>query len=111
MKTTMIRKGYILVVLFSISIATLQSLEYRIFTKRDLSEITIINLLLQIGILFLAFSIPGLLLVRWYYKIKDRSRLSPSICSCDAVRGFTNRFIRVDDFGFLNNLYTVFDGL
>ncbi len=68
----MIKKGYVFVVLFSLSVSILQSFKYRVFIKRDLSEATMNNLILQIVILFLALLIPGLLLVRWYYKVKHK---------------------------------------
>ena len=68
----MIRKGYVFIVFFSLFVGLSQSLKYRIFTKRDLSEATLNNLILQIVLLFLVFLIPGLLLVRWYYKMKDK---------------------------------------
>lgn len=66
------RKGYILVVLFSLSVAILQSLKYRIFMRRDLSEATLTNLVLQVITLLLLLLIPGLLAVRWYYKKKNK---------------------------------------
>lgn len=68
----MIKKIYIFVVFFSLCVSILQSFKYRVFIKRDLSEGILNNLILQIVILFLALLIPGLLLVRWYYKIKRK---------------------------------------
>lgn len=66
------KAGYIYIILFSLFIAIAQSLKYRIFTKRDLSEEPINNLLLQAVVLFLLILIPGVLLVRWYYKQKGK---------------------------------------
>ena len=66
------RKGYVFVILFSLFIALGQSIKYRIFTKRDLDEAALNNLLIQVVILFLFFLIVGLVAVRWYYKIKDK---------------------------------------
>ena len=71
LKVHFMRKGYVLVKLFSLFIAVTQSLKYRFFTKRDLGEETINNLVIQIVVLFLLFLIPGVLAVRWYYKQKD----------------------------------------
>lgn len=66
------RKGYVLIVLFSLTIAVLQSLKYRLFTKRDLGEGTLNHLIIQIVILFLFLTVLGVLAVRWYYKLKDK---------------------------------------
>jgi Kef-type K+ transport system membrane component KefB len=68
----MIRKGYVFILLFSLFIAISQSLKYRLFIKRDLSEATTINLLLQIVVLFIVLFVPGYFLVRWYYKKKEK---------------------------------------
>lgn len=68
----MMKKGYVFVILFSIIIATLQSLKYRIFIKKDLSEATIKNLIIQSATLFSVLLVCGLLLARYYYKIKDK---------------------------------------
>ncbi len=65
------KKGYILVMLFSLIISLLESFKYRFYIKRDLSEATLINLIIQASMMFLILLIPGLLLVRWYYKLKN----------------------------------------
>ncbi len=64
------KKGYLFVVLFSLSIGVMQSLKYQLFTKRDLGEATLNNLIIQVVVLFLLVIIPGLLVARWYYKLK-----------------------------------------
>jgi hypothetical protein len=46
--------------------------KYRAYIKRDLTQVTYKYLFLQTTIGFLLFVIPGLLLVRWYYKMKDK---------------------------------------
>lgn len=66
------KKGYIIVIVFAFLIAILQSLKFRIFVKKDISEATLDNLILQVLFLFLILSIPGLLIVRWYYKLKAK---------------------------------------
>lgn len=68
----MIKKGYVFILLFSLSIAILQSLKYRLFIKRGLSEATTLNLVLQIVVLFIVLFVPGYFLVRWYYKKKEK---------------------------------------
>ena len=58
--------------LFSLGSAIARALQYRIFIKKDLNEVSLIHLIVQIVTLFLTFLIPGLLLVRWYYRQKDQ---------------------------------------
>lgn len=66
------KKGYVFVVLFSLFISVGYSLRYRLYIKRDFQEVTITHLLVQMAVNFIVFLIPGLLLVRWYYKLKNR---------------------------------------
>jgi len=66
------KKGYFIVVLFSLGVAMLQSLKYRVYIKWDLGAATLNNLIIQIIIMFFILLIPGLLLVRWYYKQKGK---------------------------------------
>ena len=65
------KKGYIYIVVFSIFVGVSQSLKYRVFIKRDLEE-NVFNFIIQSTSLFLLTLIPGLLLVRWYYKQKNK---------------------------------------
>lgn len=69
----MIRKGYLFVVFFSLLNSVLYSFYYRIFIRQDLGKEATHKLILQISISFILLLIPGLLLVRWYYKMKNRS--------------------------------------
>lgn len=64
------KKGYVFVVLFALCIAILSAFKYRIILKKDTSEITGSIIIVQILVLFISFLVPGLLLVRWYYKHK-----------------------------------------
>jgi len=66
------RRGYVYVILFSLFIAVSQSFKYRLFTKHDLGVTPVSKLIIQIGISFFVFLIPGLLLARWYYRKKDK---------------------------------------
>ncbi len=65
------KKGYIIIIIFSLCISILESFKYRFFIKKDLSEATLNNLFIQAGMMFLILLVPGLLLVRWYYKLKN----------------------------------------
>lgn len=71
-KATMIKKGYIFVILFALFIAVSRTFIYWYLIKKDFSETNLCRILLQALILFLIFLIPGLLPVLWYYKIKDK---------------------------------------
>jgi hypothetical protein len=68
----MLKKGYIYIILFSLFTAISKSLYYRIYINQDLTETTLTKLILQAVILFLIVLIPGLLVVRWYYKMKNK---------------------------------------
>lgn len=65
----MIKKGYIIVVLFSLFVAIGGTIKYRMY-KHDLNETHWKILVIQIIIGFLFYLIPSLFLVRWYYKMK-----------------------------------------
>jgi len=64
------RKGYVYILLFSLFVAISGALKYRMFIKKDLGRETFLNFILQIGVVFLVFYLPGLVIVRWYYKLK-----------------------------------------
>lgn len=66
------RRGYAFVILFALFIAVSQPLKNRYFVRKDIVDPTVTKLLLQMGILFVLFIVPGLLLARWYYKMKDK---------------------------------------
>ena len=66
------RKGYVYIVVFSLFLAISGTLKYRAYIKRDLDQVTFGHICLQTTILFLTFVVPGLFLVRWYYKMKDK---------------------------------------
>ena len=66
------KKGYVLVVLFALFIAVSQTWFNRAYITKDLSESPFTKLVLQVAILFALFAIPGVLLVRWYYKQKGK---------------------------------------
>ena len=68
----MVRKGYAYIVLSSLFVSISETLMYRAYIKQDLSEVSFTKILLQATILFLLFVIPGLFIVRWYYKMKDK---------------------------------------
>jgi hypothetical protein len=68
------KKGYVFVVLFALFIAVAQTWFYRAYTAKDLSEAPLAKLVLQGTILFSLFVIPGVLLVRWYYKQKGKTQ-------------------------------------
>ena len=66
------KKGYVLILLFALFVAAMQSLKYRSYFKHDLSPATRNNLIIQIVLLFLLVAIAGILVVRWYYKLKNK---------------------------------------
>jgi hypothetical protein len=74
-KATMIKKGYLFIILFALFEALASIFMYRYFIKRDFSEINLYRILLQGLILFLIFLIPGLSIVRWYYKTKNKKKM------------------------------------
>jgi hypothetical protein len=73
-KAIMIKKGYLFIFFFALFIAVSQTFKYRYFIKKDLSEMNIDRILFQGLLLFFMFLIPGLLLVRWYYSMKDKKK-------------------------------------
>ena len=66
------RKGYVIVILFSIIIPSLQALKYRMFIKKDFGAATMKNFVIHAVALSSIYLICGLLLVRYYYKMKDK---------------------------------------
>jgi hypothetical protein len=66
------RKGYVFILIFSLFVAISQTLKYRIYIKHDWDAASQTKIVVQMMILFLITFIPGLLLVRWYYKLKDK---------------------------------------
>jgi hypothetical protein len=66
------RKGYLFVIMFALFLSTAHTLKYRVYVKKDYNEVALEHLLLQGTLLFLIFFIPGMFLVRWYYKQKDK---------------------------------------
>jgi hypothetical protein len=64
------KKGYVFVIFFALCIAILSTLKYRIILEKNSSQITGSIITIQIVVLFMSFLIPGLFLVRWYYKHK-----------------------------------------
>lgn len=67
------RKGYLFIAMFALFVSTTQTLKYRIYIKKDYNEVSMEHVLLQGAVLFVIFFVPGLLLVRWYYKQKDKN--------------------------------------
>jgi hypothetical protein len=67
------RKGNVYILLFSLFLVISGTYKFRAFINKDLNEVTIQHLVIQVTIIFLVYVIPGLLFVRWYYKIKDKS--------------------------------------
>jgi|JI8StandDraft_2_1071088.scaffolds.fasta_scaffold61313_2 hypothetical protein len=68
----MTRKGYVIIFLFSLFNAIGRTFYCRIYIAKDYAEISFGHILLRIIILFLIFFIPGLIAVRWYYRLKDK---------------------------------------
>jgi len=66
------RRGYVYMVLFSLFISISGTIKYRVYIKRDFNQVIYQHLVLQTLFIFLLSVIPGLLLVRWYYKMKDK---------------------------------------
>ncbi|MEI2709282.1 MAG: hypothetical protein V9E96_09750 [Chitinophagaceae bacterium] len=67
------RKGYLFILFFALFIAASRTYYYRAFVARDLRDASIDKLAIQAVILFALFALPGLLLVRWYYKQKNKT--------------------------------------
>jgi hypothetical protein len=72
-KNSVMRKGYLYVILFALFSSIARAFYFRIFIAKDLSEITYGHLVIQMLLLFITFLIPGLLAVRWYYRLKDKN--------------------------------------
>jgi uncharacterized membrane protein len=72
LKVNLMRKGYVYVILFALFIAVSQTWFHRTYTTKNIDETPLRILLLQAVIMFITFLIPGLLLARWYYKMKDK---------------------------------------
>lgn len=70
----MIKKGYVLIIFFALFTAVSRTFRFRYYTSTDLSEMNALRVILHGLILFLIVLIPGLLLVHWYYKIKDKKK-------------------------------------
>ncbi|OJU76680.1 MAG: hypothetical protein BGO09_07185 [Bacteroidetes bacterium 47-18] len=65
-----IRKGYWFVLFFAVFSALMQVYRNEFIIKdQEINKIIIVKVL----VLFLILFIPGLFLVRWYYKMKDSS--------------------------------------
>ncbi len=80
----MIKKGYVFILFFALFIAVSRTFMYRYFVKKDFSEMNLYRTLSQGLILFLIFLIPGLLIVRWYYRMKQKKKanvIKPGFCS------------------------------
>jgi hypothetical protein len=67
------RRGYLYVIVFALISSIARSFFFRIFITKDLNRVTYSHLATQIIVLFITFLIPGLLLARWYYRLKDKS--------------------------------------
>lgn len=66
------KNGYAFIVFFALFIAVSRTWFDRAYVAKDLSEAPLIKLIMQGAILFTLFVIPGILLVRWYYKQKSK---------------------------------------
>ncbi len=66
------KKGYLLITLFAAFVAIAGTLKFRLYVKRDFDTSPLDDILFRIVISFLIYLIPGLLLVRWYYKMKEK---------------------------------------
>lgn len=64
------RKGYWFVLIFSLFIAITQLIKTDMFVLKR-TNIDGTKFIIKVVIVFLIFFIPGCLLVRWYYKMKD----------------------------------------
>lgn len=69
-----VKKGYVFVFFFVLFIAVSQTFKYSYFIKKDLSEMNLERIIFQGLLLFFMFLIPGLLLVRWYYRMKEKQK-------------------------------------
>jgi len=66
------RKGYLFVLFFALFLSTSRTWFHRKYTTKDIDIMPKDVLFLQVVTLYLILVIPGLLLARWYYKMKDR---------------------------------------
>lgn len=115
----MIKKGYVYIIAFSLFVAISQTFKYRFYSNEPINKIE-----LKFLTLLLTFLIPGLFLVRWYYKKKDntlevdvrKSKINWSAVddkkeSQRGVMFFKEGFLRIDNKkivggGFLTDLET-----
>ena len=74
-KATMIKKGYIFIVLFALFISIVGTLKYRLYIKRDFDLVSLNDIIFRIVTGFMIYLVPGLLLVRWYYRMKDKKKM------------------------------------
>lgn len=104
-KNNMIKKGYVYIIAFSLFVAISQTFKYRFYSNEPINKIE-----LKFLTLLLTFLIPGLFLVRWYYKKKDntlevdvrKSKVSWSAVddkkeSQSGVMFFKEGFLRIDN--------------
>lgn len=66
-----IRKGYVQVLLFVLFLAIVSAYKYQYFTYRRHLPQFYERLVAHATLMFVPFIVPGWLLVRWYYKLKD----------------------------------------
>ena len=71
-KRIIFKKGYVFVVIFSLFIAIFYPLYYRFYLTTDLSKETFSKLIFHGLLMLFTALIPGLLMVRWYYKMKNK---------------------------------------
>jgi hypothetical protein len=74
-KATVIKKGYIFIMFFALFVSITGTLKYRLYVKRDFDVVSLNDIILRVLIGFLIYLIPGLLLVHWYYRIKDKRKM------------------------------------
>ncbi|RYE41896.1 MAG: hypothetical protein EOP48_23680 [Sphingobacteriales bacterium] len=70
----MMKKGYVLIVLFALFVSVVGTLKYKLSINRDLEVLTLSEIIFRIIVGFLLYLFPGLLLVRWYYNMKDNKK-------------------------------------
>ena len=65
------KKGYVYMLFFVLFISIFGPIKYRLY-KRDLYLVPLNHIILEMAIAFLIYIIPGILIVRWCYKMKER---------------------------------------
>ena len=70
----MIKKGYVFIVLFALFVSIIGTLKYRLYIKQDFDVVSLNDIIFRIIFGFLIYLLPGLLLVRWYYIIKNKKK-------------------------------------